>query len=90
MKTKSNLLAIVALASGVSLSTFAQTAQPEPIHERFGKEKPDNDMNLVYIQNNQGESLGRIKDLAVDLINGRIVEVLVVSDRKSTRLNSSH
>ena len=79
MKIKSNLLVIAALASCVSLSTFAQTAQHEPSHERFGKEKPINDMTHVYIQNNQGESLGRIKDLAIDLINGRIVEVLVVS-----------
>ena len=79
MKIKSNLLVVAALVSCVSLSVSAQTPQPEPTHERFGKEKPVNDMNLVYIQNNQGESLGRIKDLAIDLINGRIVEVLVVS-----------
>ncbi len=79
MKIKYNFLAGAALVTCVLLSVSAQTAQPEPSHERFGNEKPVNDMTHVYIQNNQGESLGRIKDLAIDLINGRIVEVLVVS-----------
>src|ERR1700722_34343 len=76
MKLKFNLIAI-ALLVGASLSTWAQ---PEPTHERFGTEKPIRDISRIQIKNFQDENIGRVEDLGIDLINGRIVEVLVASD----------
>jgi len=46
----------------------------------LGAEKTPTNFVHVEIKNLQGETLGRIKDLGIDLINGRIVEVLVESD----------
>ncbi len=43
------------------------------------KEKTVKELNRIEIRNLQGERLGRIKEVAVDLSNGVIVEVLVVS-----------
>jgi sporulation protein YlmC with PRC-barrel domain len=77
MKLTFNLLAGVVIASGVALSTWAQ---PEPTHERFGAEKKIDEFNRIEIKNFQDESLGRMTDLGIDLINGRIVEVLVACD----------
>jgi hypothetical protein len=77
MKLKITHLAGAILAVGFPLSIWAQ---PEPSHERFGAEKPVNEFNRVRIKNFQDEDLGRIIDLGIDLVNGRIVEVLVVSD----------
>jgi hypothetical protein len=77
MKLKFNLLAGAVIAVGLSLSTWAQ---PEPTHERLGAQKPLDHFTNIQIKNLQGESLGRIMDLGIDLINGRIVEVLVASD----------
>ncbi len=77
MKLTVNLLAGVVMAGGAALSAWAQ---PEPPHEHFGAEKKINEFNRIEIKNFQDESLGRMMDLGVDLINGRIVEVLVVCD----------
>jgi sporulation protein YlmC with PRC-barrel domain len=77
MKLQSAILAGAAIVAGISLST---RAQPEPSHERFGIEHGIDLFEKIEIRNLQDESLGRIKDLGLDLINGRIVEVLVVSD----------
>lgn len=77
MKTILRLFATALLALGVSLST---SAQPEPSHVRLGAEKPVLFFTNIQIKNFQDESLGRMTDLGVDLVNGRIVEVLVKTD----------
>lgn len=78
MKLKLSLLAAAVIAGGVSLPTWAQ---PEPARvPNLGAEKQIYDFTRIQIKNFQDESLGRMKDLGVDLVNGRIVEVLVVSD----------
>jgi len=77
MKSKFKLLASAVLAGAVSLSAWAQ---PEPSHERLGVEKKLYAISDIEIKNFQDESLGRVVDLGIDLINGRVVEVLVESD----------
>jgi len=67
----------ILLAGAVSLAAWAQT---EPSHERLGLEKPIYDFTKIEIKNFQDEDLGRIVDLGIDLVNGRIVEVLVKCD----------
>lgn len=74
---KLNLCAGAVIASSLSLSIWAQ---PESAHERLGAEKPIAEFTNIQVKNFQDESLGRIKDLGIDLINGRVVEVLIVSD----------
>jgi sporulation protein YlmC with PRC-barrel domain len=77
MRLQFAILATAAIAAGFSLSA---RAQPEPSHERFNLMHGQNDFRNIEIKNFQDETLGRIKDLAIDLTNGRIVEVLVVCD----------
>ncbi len=77
MKLKTNLLAGAMIAAGFPLAIWAQ---PEPTHTNFGVEKRIYDFQNIEIKNLQDESLGRITDLGIDLVNGRIVEVLVASD----------
>jgi sporulation protein YlmC with PRC-barrel domain len=72
-----HLLAGAVIASAISLSAWAQ---PEPAKAPVGAEKRLDDFSHIQIKNLQGESLGRITDLGIDLVNGRIVEVLVTSD----------
>jgi sporulation protein YlmC with PRC-barrel domain len=76
MKLKFTLL----IAAIVVIAPITTRAQPEPTHERFGVEKPVRDISKIQIKNFQDESLGSISDLGIDLINGRIVEVLVAVD----------
>ncbi len=78
MKLTVKLLASAVLALGAPFATWA--AQPEPSHTRLGAEKRLADFTRIEVKNFEDESLGRIKDLGVDLVNGRIVEVLIVSD----------
>ncbi|CAM3139754.1 PRC-barrel domain-containing protein [Rariglobus hedericola] len=75
MKFTSTVVAAF-LACCASLATHAETERPK---EDFGPEKTIQDVSHIYIQNLQGEKLGRIKDLGIDLTNGRIIEVFVVS-----------
>ncbi len=77
MKLTPRLIAGVLLVAGVSLPAWAQV---EPSHVRLGAEKPVPAFTNIQVQNFQDESLGRMTDLGIDLTNGRIVEVLVVSD----------
>lgn len=77
MKTRYHLLAAALCAAGLSPLAGAQS---ESTHTRFGVEKPFQQYDRIQVKNFQDESLGRIKDLGIDLINGRIVEVLVVAD----------
>jgi len=78
MKLKYTLLASAVIAAGVTLSTWAEPAPARDVH--VGAEKPIFAFNQIRIKNFQDESLGRIMDLGIDLVNGRIVEVLVESD----------
>jgi sporulation protein YlmC with PRC-barrel domain len=77
MKPKFKFLAGAILAAGLPPSIWAQT---EPGHVALGEEKAWTEFNRIEIKNFQDESLGRISDLGVDLVNGRIVEVLVETD----------
>lgn len=77
MNPKYHLLAGAILAASLSFSTGAQA---EPASKPVGAEKSFNEFVHIEIKNYQDDSLGRITDLGVDLVNGRIVEVLVVSD----------
>ena len=78
MKLKFSLLVGAVIASAVSLSTWAQ---PAPAREALlGAPKPIYDFTKIQVKNFQDESLGRITDLSIDLINGRIIGVLVESD----------
>jgi sporulation protein YlmC with PRC-barrel domain len=77
MKLKNNLLAGAVLASFVALTAWSQA---EPSHENFGATKAFDLYINIQIKNFQDESLGRITELGIDLVNGRIVEVLVESD----------
>jgi sporulation protein YlmC with PRC-barrel domain len=77
MKLKFSLLAGAVIAGLGALSTWAQS---EPLHGRLGADKPFLEFAHIQIKNLQDESLGRVKDVGIDLINGRIVEVLVASD----------
>ncbi len=87
---KQNLLLLTGaiVASTVALPIWAQ---PQPAIELAPVETTANKDGVgpeirsdvfinVQVKNLQDESLGRIKDLGIDLINGRIVEVLVRSD----------
>jgi len=77
MKLSFNHLAGVIIAGAVTLSGWAQ---PAPAHENFNAEQTSHNIAKIEVRNFQDESLGRITDLGIDLVNGRIVEVLIVSD----------
>lgn len=78
MNPNPRLLAIATLAASffVPLQIHAQT---DPNPTPLGAEKASTPLIHVQIENVQGEHLGSIKDLGIDLANGRIVEVLVAS-----------
>lgn len=73
----------VAISSVLLASLVVSTArgQTEPSHVRLGVEKPIYSMLDIQIKNFEDETLGSIDDLGIDLVNGRIVEVLVVCDK---------
>jgi hypothetical protein len=77
MKLKHQLLAASVLLC--SLAGFV-SAQPAPGHPGLGAEKTPLSFVHITIKNQEDVTLGRIKDLGIDLINGRIVVVLVESD----------
>ena len=79
MKMNSILLVGAVIAATFSLSSWAQAqagATPKPM----GAEKPENFFIQYEVKNLQNEKLGHVTDLGIDLIYGRIVEVLVESD----------
>ena len=76
MKLTHLLLAAAIAASAASRGLWAEATTPK----RLGKEKAFAEYNKIVVQNLQGQTLGRIVDLGVDLLNGRIVEVFVASD----------
>lgn len=77
MKNKPKLIAGVFLTAVLALVASAQSERtPQPL----GAEKTQISFIHIDIKNNQDETLGRIVDLGIDVVNGRIVEVLVKSD----------
>jgi sporulation protein YlmC with PRC-barrel domain len=85
MKQQLSILAGGLLAFCLPLQTQAQNT-PSPIppasisaEGNFGPKTKWSDLTEIKVTNTQGEVLGRIQDLTLDLSNGRIVEVLVVS-----------
>lgn len=79
MKPTFPLLGTAIISCSLFLSAPAQDgagATPKPL----GREKNVNSFVHIEIKNHQNDSLGRIVDLGIDLVNGRIVEVLVESD----------
>ncbi len=79
MKLKLSLLACALLAAGFSVASRAAADKPRA-PEPVGAEKPIYEFTKIRIHNFQDEPLGRIKDLGIDLVNGRIVEVLIITD----------
>ena len=80
MNMKSPLLLTAAvIACTFSLSVRAQ-APAGSTSKPMGREKTENNFIQYEVKNLQNERLGRITDLGVDLVYGRIVEVLVESD----------
>lgn len=77
MKLKSKIIAATVLVSGLSLAAWAQA---EHADKPLGADKAIHEIFKIEVRNNQNEVLGQVKDLGIDLINGRIVEVFVVSD----------
>jgi sporulation protein YlmC with PRC-barrel domain len=82
MKQQLSILAGGVIAFCLPLQTQAQDT-PAPAHiptvANFGPKAAWEDITEVKVTNMQGATLGRIQGLALDLSNGRIVEVLVVS-----------
>ncbi len=81
MKAKSNLIAGTLLAVCISLPILAQSDPDRGRVGPVGKEKAINPYNQIEVRNFQDDVLGRIDDLSLDLVNGRIVGVLVASDK---------
>lgn len=81
MKAKFNLIAGTLLAVCISLPILAQSDPERGRVGPVGKEKAINSYIQIEIRNFQDDVLGRIDDLSLDLINGRIVGVLVASDK---------
>jgi sporulation protein YlmC with PRC-barrel domain len=63
------------------LSQAAETPQQMAAQGDFGQKVKMSSLTEIKITNLQNEPLGRIEDLTLDLSNGRVVEVLVVSDQ---------
>lgn len=81
---KNNLLTVAALAGCVAVfagcATDLTTGRTVANRLGFGVSKPVVSLQKIEIKNFQNESLGRIEDLGIDLINGRIIVVLVETD----------
>jgi sporulation protein YlmC with PRC-barrel domain len=80
MKPKLLLLAGAALAGLLAYPALGQQALDAPDPAALGAKKDTMVLTNIQIRNFQDESLGRVRDLGVDLINGRIIVVLVASD----------
>jgi sporulation protein YlmC with PRC-barrel domain len=74
MKQKLHLLAVAILAAA---GPFSKAAESNPA---LGAETSFHSFANIQVKNFQDETLGRVTDLGIDLINGRIVEVLVMTD----------
>jgi len=89
MKTKlvSSSLAIAALCGSLhSLAQPTMTDSPsrdrneyENSQRRLGKLEKASQIIGMEVKDSQDQKLGKVKDLAIDLQNGRIVEVIVAT-----------
>lgn len=77
MKLNSPLIPAAFVACSLALAGWAQS---DPTPTPLGAEKAPLSFVQIEIKNLQDETLGRITDLGIDLINGRVVEVLVETD----------
>ncbi len=80
MKSTPKLFAGAILAGCLALPAGAQRIPPTGPADVLGAERKLINMTDIEIRNTQNEHLGRIRDLGIDLVNGRIVVVLVVSN----------
>jgi sporulation protein YlmC with PRC-barrel domain len=77
MKPNPRLLPVAVIACSFALTGWALN---DPSPTPLGAEKSSVNFLHIEIKNHQDETLGRITDLGLDLVNGRIVEVLVKTD----------
>jgi sporulation protein YlmC with PRC-barrel domain len=80
MNLKISLIAGALVALGSSVTLCAQKNGKDPSPTPLGAEQAFDEYIDIQVKNFQGVSLGRIKDLGIDLVHGRIVEVLVVTN----------
>lgn len=82
MKIQTALLHSVLLAGLFASTVSAQpdAAKPDAAPPVLGREKAFTEYTKIKVTNFDDEPLGRIVDLGVDLVNGRIVEVLIAAD----------
>ncbi len=80
MKLKLHLLASAVLAGCLTIPARAQPITPT-VPAELGTTQKRVVSTSIEIKNLQDVPLGRILDMGIDLVNGRIVEVLVVTDR---------
>jgi sporulation protein YlmC with PRC-barrel domain len=76
MKTQSKFVAGLIFSASFAFTVAA----PDPSPTAMGAEKSPVSFIHIEIKNQQDQLLGRVKDLGLDLVNGRVVEVLVESD----------
>ncbi len=87
MNTKQKSLLTSVIIGGVFAISLPQpswaqgAAVPRANEPAFGQKVSWDIVSEIEIKNYQGDTLGRVNDLVLDLTNGRIVEVLVVSDQ---------
>lgn len=80
MKPTFPLLAAAVFTGTLAFSALAH-AQDGATAKPLGAERDTVRFIEIAIKNHQDQDLGQIVDLGVDLVNGRIVEVLVQADR---------
>jgi uncharacterized protein YrrD len=74
-KTLKGLGCIIALGA---FAVQAPAAEP-PTHEDFRAVQPSISVIRMEVKDSQDQNIGRVDDLAIDLENGRLVEVIVSS-----------
>lgn len=77
MKLNTRFLPAAVIACSLALTGWAQS---DPTPTPLGAEKTPVTFVQIEIRNNEDHVLGQIADLGIDLINGRVVVVLVKSD----------
>ena len=77
MNTNTTLRHSLLLLGILTAAASAQSDAP-PV---LGREKAFTEFTKIKVTNFEDEPLGRIVDLGIDLVNGRIVEVLITADR---------
>ncbi|MCX6953812.1 MAG: BON domain-containing protein [Verrucomicrobia bacterium] len=73
------------LAAVLGATLLLSAAPLRSAEERYGTERSFDVYTKIRVEDISGAPLGRIMGLAIDLANGRIVEVLVEADRSISR-----